>query len=182
MHGETCNSEKFSFIANTLRTSFISRILFRLSHLSNGFAAINALMIAQHELKRIVRGWALPVSTPTTSPLLLADMSHNRAIPDGIGGLVGYVQAFAKRYPDYTYDVKHIFAAGDHVIFHSHATMRKADRSNDKRGFNIIDTWEIEDAAIVEHWDAVQPFDGFIRFYLWLTGGSIHNANGVFQA
>ena len=105
---------------------------------------------------------------------------HNRVIPDGIEGVVGFVQQFAKRYPEYTYDVKHIFADGDYVIFHSHATIRKKDRGNDKKGFNVIDTWKIRDGKIVEHWDAVQPIDGFMRFYIWLTGGNVRNSNGVF--
>lgn len=105
---------------------------------------------------------------------------HNRGIPDGIDGLVDYFRQFAKRFPDFTYDVKHIFVDGDYVIFHSHATIRMKHRGDDRKGFNIIDTWKIEDGKIVEHWDAIQPIDGFMRFYLWLTGGNVRNSNGVF--
>ncbi len=105
---------------------------------------------------------------------------HNRAIPDGFDNLIKYVGAFAKRFPAYAYDVKHIYADGNFVTFHSHVTTKASHRGNDKKGLNIIDTWRIENGNIMEHWDAIQPIDGFMRFYLWLTGGTIANANGIF--
>ena len=107
-------------------------------------------------------------------------IQHNRNLPDGIDGLVGFLREFVQDYPDYTYDVKHIHADGDYVTFHSHATLKKADRGNDQKGMNIIDTWRIEDGRIVEHWDSIQPLDVFMRFYAWLNGGHIQNKNGVF--
>ena len=94
--------------------------------------------------------------------------------------IISYVESFAKRFPEYTYDVKHIYADGDFVTFHSHATLKAAHRSNDRKGLNIIDTWKLEDAKIVEHWDALQPLDLFMRFYMFVTGGSFKNNNGVF--
>ena len=107
-------------------------------------------------------------------------VQHNRNIPEGINGIVGFVKQFSERFPDFTYDVKHILADGDYVMFHSHATIRKKDRGNDKKGLNIKDTWKIKDGQIVEHWDAIQSMDGFMRFYALLTGGNIRNTNGVF--
>lgn len=107
-------------------------------------------------------------------------VQHNRNMNDGIAGVVETVSNLTKRYPDYTYDVKHIFADGDHVTFHSHVTMKKSDRGNDKKGFNIMDTWKVQDGQIVAHWDAIQPLDTFMRFYILMTGGNIRNANGVF--
>lgn len=107
-------------------------------------------------------------------------VQHNRGIPDGITGVVNTIRQLTKRFPDYTYDVKHLFVDGDYVSLHSHATVNKKHRGNDKKGFNIIDTWRVKDGKIIEHWDAVQPIDGFMRFYTWLTGGSIRNTNGVF--
>ena len=47
-------------------------------------------------------------------------VQHNRNLPDKITGLVGFLEEFVEDYPDYTYDVKHIYADGDYVIFHSH--------------------------------------------------------------
>jgi len=109
-----------------------------------------------------------------------AYVQHNRNIPDGLKALVDYVANFAKRYPAYTYDVKHIYADGDYVIFHSHSTINEKHRGNDKKGLNITDTWKIVDGKIIEHWDSIQPIDGFMRFFVWLTGGKIRNSNGVF--
>lgn len=105
---------------------------------------------------------------------------HNRNLLEGIPGVVEYVQRLSKRYPDYAYDVKRIFADGDIVIFHSHVTIRKSHRGNDRKGFNIIDAWKVRDGEILDHWDAIQPLDAFMRFFVWLTGGAIRNGNGVF--
>ncbi len=105
---------------------------------------------------------------------------HNRGIPDGMEALVEYVKNFAARFPDYTYDVKRIHADGDFVIFHSHITTKKKDRGDDRRGINVSDTWRIDDGQIVEHWDALQPIDTFMRFYFWMVGGKVANRNGVF--
>jgi len=107
-------------------------------------------------------------------------VQHNRNLPDKITGLVGFLKEFVDDYPDYTYDVKHIYVDGDYVIFHSHATLTKGDRGNDKRGMNIVDTWRLEKGRIVEHWDSIQALDGFMRFYSLISGGDIKNSNGVF--
>lgn len=107
-------------------------------------------------------------------------VQHSRGIPDGMEALVEFVSTFATRFPDYTYDVKRVQADGDTVTFHSHATVRKAHRGDDTKGFNIIDTWRLKDGQIVEHWDAIQPLDTFMRFYVLVSGGAIRNQNGVF--
>ena len=107
-------------------------------------------------------------------------IQHNRNLPDKIVGLVGFLQEFVEDYPDYTYDVKHIYADGDYVIFHSHATLKKEDRGNDQKGMNIIDTWRIENGKIVEHWDSIQTLNWFMRFYALMNGGQVRNSNGVF--
>ncbi|NEQ53908.1 MAG: polyketide cyclase [Leptolyngbya sp. SIO3F4] len=105
---------------------------------------------------------------------------HNRNIPDGLTALIENVRGLAKRYPEYTYDVKHIYVDGDYVIFHSHATLKAKHRGNDQKGLNIIDTWRIENGLIAEHWDAIQPLDASMRFFVWMNGGKIRNTNGVF--
>jgi predicted SnoaL-like aldol condensation-catalyzing enzyme len=107
-------------------------------------------------------------------------IQHNRSIPNGIEALIEYVKGFAKRYSDYTYDVKHIYADGDFVIFHSQATLNGKHRGNDSKGLNIIDIWRTENGQIAEHWDALQPMDGFMRFFNLINGGSVKNANGVY--
>ncbi len=105
---------------------------------------------------------------------------HNRSIADGMEALVNYVKDFTKRFPDYTYDVKHIYADGEFVIFHSHITTRKKDRGNDSKGINVIDTWKIQNHQIIEHWDALQPLNGSMRFLFWMIGGKTANHNGVY--
>lgn len=105
---------------------------------------------------------------------------HNRNIPDGVEGLVGLLRDFTRRYPEYSYDVRQVLADGDRVVFHSHATLRRADRGNDKKGMNITDHWKVRDGQIVEHWDSIQPIDWMMRLYVLLNGGKIRNANGVF--
>ncbi|WNJ19819.1 nuclear transport factor 2 family protein [Pontibacter sp. G13] len=107
-------------------------------------------------------------------------VQHNRNIPDGMKELVNYVRNMAKRFPDYTYDVKHMMADGDYITFHSHATVNKKHRGNDKKGFNIMDTWKIVDGEIREHWDSIQPLDASMRLFMLISGGSIRNSNGVF--
>ncbi len=107
-------------------------------------------------------------------------VQHSRGISDGMSGLFAYVKDITKRFPEYTYDVKHITVDGDRVTFHSHATIKKKHRGNDTKGFNIIDTWRIKDGQIVEHWDAIQPLDGSSRLLVLLTGGKVRNANGLF--
>lgn len=109
-----------------------------------------------------------------------AYVQHNRNLPDKMTGLVGFLKSFTEDYPDYSYDVKHIYVDGEYVIFHSHATLEKEHRGNDTKGMNIIDTWRIEDGRIVEHWDSIQALDGFMRFYSLISGGDIRNSNGVF--
>ncbi|USD65904.1 nuclear transport factor 2 family protein [Vibrio sp. SCSIO 43136] len=109
-----------------------------------------------------------------------AYVQHNRNLPDQVTGLVGFLREFVEEYPDYTYDVKHIYVDGDYVIFHSHATLEKEDRGNDQKGMNIIDKWRVEDGRIVEHWDSIQALDFSMRVYSLISGGDIQNANGVF--
>lgn len=107
-------------------------------------------------------------------------IQHNRNLPDSVVGLVGFLKEFVQDYPEYTYDVKHIYADGDYVIFHSHATLEKENRGNDQKGMNIIDTWRVENGKIVEHWDSIQALDLSMRIYSLLNGGDIKNANGVY--
>ena len=107
-------------------------------------------------------------------------VQHNRTMPDGMGGVVETVKRLVKRFPEYSYDVKNIIASGDSVVFHSHVTMRKAHRGNERKGLIIFDMWRIEDGAIVEHWDSLQALDLPMRLYLAASSGKIRNNNGIF--
>jgi len=109
-----------------------------------------------------------------------AYVQHNHGIADGIEGVLETVGNLTKRFPEYSYDVKHIHADDDMVIFHSHATLRAAHRGNHRKGFNITDRWRVADDQIVEHWDSIQPIDRFGRLYALLTGGKVRNSNGTY--
>ena len=107
-------------------------------------------------------------------------IQHNRSMHDGVKGVVDYVSKFVKRFPDFAYDVKHIYVDGQYVTFHSHSTANKKDRGNPNKGFNIMDIWKVENDQLVEHWDAIQPINGTMRLYALLVGGSVRNDNTFF--
>ncbi len=105
---------------------------------------------------------------------------HNRAIPNEISGLVGYVKNLTKRFPEYSFDVKRVYADGDFVILHSHSTLKAKHRGNEKKGFIITDTFRLKNGKLVEHWDAIQPIDTSTRILFLLIGGAIENNNSTF--
>ncbi|MEL6890471.1 MAG: nuclear transport factor 2 family protein [Actinomycetota bacterium] len=105
---------------------------------------------------------------------------HNHGIADGLDGVLETIGALVKRFPEYGYDVKHILVDEDIVTVHSHATLRKSHRGNQRKGFNITDRWRVKDGQLVEHWDSIQPIDFFGRFYALVTGGKVRNDNGSY--
>ncbi|WP_295891479.1 nuclear transport factor 2 family protein [uncultured Vibrio sp.] len=105
---------------------------------------------------------------------------HNRNIADNIEGVVKAVGDLVKNAPEFSYDVKQVHVDGEHVILHSHATLKKAHRGDDSQGLNIMDSWKVVDGKLVEHWDAVQGISGSMRLYGLFTGGKVRNDNGVF--
>lgn len=105
---------------------------------------------------------------------------HNRTMADNIEGVVKTVSDLVKTAPEFSYDVKHVFVDGDYVIVHSHATLKRKHRGDDSQGFNIIDTWRLENGQLVEHWDAVQGLSFSMRLYSLMVGGKVRNSNGVF--
>ncbi len=107
-------------------------------------------------------------------------VQHNKAIPDSIPGLVGYVKQLVKRFPEYGFDVKRIIASGDFVVLHSHATLKAAHRKNENKGFIVMDTFRLENGHLAEHWDALQPIDFATRVLFLLSGGAVGNKNSIF--
>jgi len=105
---------------------------------------------------------------------------HNQTMTDGLEGVLKVVSDFTKNFPEFTYDVKHIYVDGPNVILHSHATSKKAHRGNPQKGMNIMDIWKVENGQLVEHWDAVQVIHGFMRFYALMSGGKFRNENTYF--
>ena len=47
----------------------------------------------------------------------------------------------------------------------------KNDQGNPQKGINLKDTWKVENGQLVEHWDAIQPIDGFMRLFAVFAGG-----------
>lgn len=107
-------------------------------------------------------------------------LQHNRAIPNGVPGLVEYVKDATKRYPEYSYDLKRIVASNNYIVTHSHVTFKTKHRGNETKGFIITDTYLMIDGKMAEHWDAIQPIDGFTRFFFWMIGGKVRNNNSTF--
>lgn len=105
---------------------------------------------------------------------------HSQGISDGISGVTSYLEKFVKSFPEFSYDIKSVIVDGDMVSIHSHGTLKKKHRGNDKKGLNIIDTWRIENGRLVEHWDAIQGIDFGMRLYAVLIGGKRLNSNGLF--
>lgn len=101
-------------------------------------------------------------------------------MPNGVEGVINYVNRFVKRYPAYTYDVKNMTVDGEFVTIQSHVTINAKDRNNPNKGLNIMDKWRVKDGQLLEHWDAIQPIDGFMRFYAWMIGGKTVNSNTLF--
>ena len=107
-------------------------------------------------------------------------VQHNRAIPNEITGLVGYVKNMVKRFPEYSFDVKKIYADEDYVRLHSHTTMKANHRGNDNKGFIITDTFKLKEGKLIEHWDAIQAIDFSSRLLMLLIGGTKANNNPTF--
>lgn len=107
-------------------------------------------------------------------------LQHNRAIPNQIDGLVGYVKDMTKRFPEYSFDVKRIIANANYVVLHSHTTLKAKHRGNENKGFIITDTFRLENGKLAEHWDAIQPIDFNTRLLFLLIGGRKQNNNSTF--
>lgn len=107
-------------------------------------------------------------------------VQHNRAIPTGIAGLVGYVEEMVSRFPEYSFDVKRVIASGDFVVLHSHATLKAKHRGDESKGFIITDTFRLHEGALVEHWDAIQPIDFATRLLFLVVGGKTANEHPTF--
>lgn len=127
-------------------------------------------LMNEHDFEKIMNAFADSAYT-----------QHNKGIPDGIEGLVGYVRGNVKRFPEFSYDVKDILASKDRVIFHSHVTFKAKHRGNEDKGFIIYDEWHVKDGDIINHWDAIQPIDFSTRLLILFTGGAKRNNNSIFK-
>lgn len=76
---------------------------------------------------------------------------HNPMAGDGPEGLKGYINYLKEHAPQSRSEIKRVFADGNHVILHVHATMKPGDR-----GQAIIDIFRVDNGKLVEHWDVIQ--------------------------
>lgn len=107
-------------------------------------------------------------------------IQHNRNIGNQIEGVINTIDALIKRAPEFSYDVKYLYVDGEHVILHSHATLKAKHRGDESQGMNIVDIWKVVDGKLIEHWDAVQGLSFSMRLYGLLSGGAVRNDNGIF--
>jgi predicted SnoaL-like aldol condensation-catalyzing enzyme len=78
---------------------------------------------------------------------------HNPLIEDGMEGLKKFVTWVTSNHPDARYEIKRVFADGDHVILHSHWH----GLSDNPRGEAVVDIFRLEGGKVLEHWDVIQP-------------------------
>ena len=105
---------------------------------------------------------------------------HNRTMLDGPQGVISSMRALCETFPEFSYDVKHIYVDGDYVTLQSHATLRAQDRGNPTKGLNIYDTWKIVGEEIVEHWDAVEGIDAGVLQVALGNVGVVRNEHTPF--
>jgi predicted SnoaL-like aldol condensation-catalyzing enzyme len=79
-------------------------------------------------------------------------IQHNPGAPDGIDGFKAFIALRKEKFPNARGEIKRVFADGDYVILHVHAT-----RELGERGVAVVDIFRLENGKIVEHWDVVQP-------------------------
>ena len=103
-------------------------------------------------------------------------IQHNPNLLDGRKALEDFLPVlFNDLMPNLKWQVARVIAEDDLVVVHSLATTPAMPN-----GMAVVEIFRVESGKIVEHWDAIQSMDGFMRFYALLTGGTIRNANGVF--
>jgi predicted SnoaL-like aldol condensation-catalyzing enzyme len=83
-------------------------------------------------------------------------IQHAPLAADGLAGLRAFLEGErAKHPPDSShavkFDIKRMFADGDHVIVHHHVYWEGF------RGLAVMDIIRIEGDKLVEHWDVTQP-------------------------
>lgn len=88
----------------------------------------------------------------TLEPLLRADFVHHR--PDSTSRTKAEWLAAARPVPigDMQVEVRHMLAAGDHVVMYSNRRLPGAGP-----GIAVVDIWRFEDGLIAEAWEIIEP-------------------------
>jgi len=106
-------------------------------------------------------------------------IAHNPGERNGREALKELAAQWFRQFPELHADVKRVVADGNLVAVHSHYTVRKQDRGNDRATGSgaTVDIFRLENGEIVEHWDVVQrpipkkSANGNTMF----DGGSLYN-------
>ena len=77
---------------------------------------------------------------------------HNPLVEDGMEGLKKFVAWVMSNHPEASYEIKRVFADGDHVVLHSHWH----GLSDNPRGEAVVDIFRLEGGKVLEHWDVIQ--------------------------
>lgn len=85
-------------------------------------------------------------------------LQHNPRVPDGVEGLVRFIEFRRTHYPQARNEVKRVIAEGDLVALHVHSVVIPGTP-----GRAIVDIFRVADGKVVEHWDVIQeiPVDLF---------------------
>ena len=79
-------------------------------------------------------------------------IQHNPLAADGPEGLKAFLDFARENMASFKADIKQVFADGDYVIVHVHATA-----GPDDRGSAVMDIFRLdENGKVVEHWDVIQ--------------------------
>jgi predicted SnoaL-like aldol condensation-catalyzing enzyme len=76
---------------------------------------------------------------------------HNPVRSGGIEGIKAFLNMLREKHPNARFDVKRVFADGDHIIVHVHAMLDPG-----AKGTSIVDIYRLSGGRIVEHWDVRQ--------------------------
>jgi len=80
-------------------------------------------------------------------------IQHNPMAADGKQGLKDFLDYAKKNLTQFHADIKRVFADGNYVILHVHATRNPGDR-----GMAVMDIFRLDKSGkVVEHWDVAQP-------------------------
>ncbi|MEE8343928.1 MAG: nuclear transport factor 2 family protein [Woeseiaceae bacterium] len=78
-------------------------------------------------------------------------IQHNPLAADGPEGLKAFLDFAKANLSSFKVEFKRVFADGDYVIVHAHATS-----GPDDRGSAVMDIFRLENGKVVEHWDVIQ--------------------------
>ena len=103
-----------------------------------------------------IRALLKSIETGDPGPIAVVNeakyIQHNPLAADGPEGLKSFLEFAKANLGSFKVEFKQVFADGDYVIVHVHATAGPEDR-----GSAVMDIFRLENGKVVEHWDVIQP-------------------------